>query len=144
MILRTPRSTRTDTLFPYPTLFRSKPAGNFIQGFALTFSPCRPKRWFGGLVGVAELGLDARRIDDADMDFRLRFPGAARGAGLPAGQLRAGFDIAFQRARELRSEEHTSEFQSLMRSSYAVFCLNKKHNGILVTHTLAYQIYPVT
>src|SRR3546814_4286508 len=113
MILRTPRSTRTDTLFPYPTLFRSKPAGNFIQGFALTFIPCRPKPWFGGLVGVAELGLDARRIDDADMDFRLRFPDAARGAGLPAGQL--------------RSEEHTSELQSLMRISYAVFCLKKKN-----------------
>src|SRR3546814_14452593 len=72
MIRRPPRSTRTDTLFPYTTLFRS------------------PRRHRPG--------------------------GPAEGAG------------AAGRAREPRSEEHTSELQSLMRISYAVFCLKKKKN----------------
>src|SRR3546814_4396727 len=102
---------------------------------------------------VAELGLHARRIDDTDVDFRLGFPVAACGGRLSTGKLRAGFDIAFQRAvkpsrppdatvqsasgsvastgssfaaSSARSEEHTSELQSLMRISYAVFCLKKK------------------
>src|SRR3546814_7006136 len=74
MIRRPPRSTRTDTLFPYTTLFRS-----------------------------------------------LRVPDRARAAD------RQPFPRPQPRARKgLRSEEHTSELQSLMRSSYAVFCLKKK------------------
>src|SRR3546814_2966555 len=84
MIRRPPRSTRTDTLFPYTTLFRSSHA-------------VRP-------------------------DIR---PSLCR-AGLGPGHaiLRSGAD---QRdARHHRSEEHTSELQSLMRISYAVFCLKKK------------------
>src|SRR3546814_2388044 len=76
MIRRPPRSTRTDTLFPYTTLFRS-----------------RARRW------------SSRRC---------------AGCGRPA---RVG---AAERWRRWRSEEHTSELQSLMRISYAVFCLKKK------------------
>src|SRR3546814_1433829 len=76
---RPPRSTRTDTLFPYTTLFRSP----------------RPPRWQGRGRGKA--------------------PRALRGVR--------------QRAhRPCRSEEHTSELQSLMRISYAVFCLKKKNS----------------
>src|SRR3546814_4765248 len=86
MIRRPPRSTRTDTLFPYTTLFRSLP---------------RP---FPG-----------RRRSGAVPEGDARQPGPAGRPDLPAG----GFG-------EPRSEEHTSELQSLMRISYAVFCLQKK------------------
>src|SRR3546814_17445517 len=94
MIRRPPRSTRTDTLFPYTTLFRSnlvvqqagarvlatadEPGGNGAPGECCEHRPAEP--------------------DDVTED-------------------RDGAD---------RSEEHTSELQSLMRSSYAVFCLKKK------------------
>src|SRR3546814_14297612 len=78
MIRRPPRSTRTDTLFPYTTLFRS---------------PGRSSRFVPGC-GTWAIALAAA-------------------------------------TRTLRSEEHTSELQSLMRISYAVFCLKKKKN---ITH----------
>src|SRR3546814_6099100 len=84
MIRRPPRSTRTDTLFPYTTLFRSGGQGLF--------------------------GLHRRR---AEMARQI----CARSHAEP---LRSG-----ARSRK-RSEEHTSELQSLMRISYAVFCLKKK------------------
>src|SRR3546814_10072801 len=93
MILRPPRSTRTDTLFPYPTLFRS--------GLARGADRERDDR-------------DQRRRDRDDrppVDPRR----AAHRRAIEAG----GGDVA-------RSEEHTSELQSLMRISYAVFCLKKK------------------
>src|SRR3546814_7198787 len=90
MFRRPPRSTRTDTLFPYPTLFRSR----------------RQHR-------------DPRRHRGADRRDR-RKPRAPR--------LRQRDPEAARRdARaDTRSEEHTSELQSLMRISYAVFCLKKK------------------
>src|SRR3546814_8345570 len=94
MIRRPPRSTRTDTLFPYTTLFRSeKPS----------------KRW------DPRQRTRERRRSYAARNGRNRRPEAAhvRGHSLPAPALR-------------RSEEHTSELQSLMRISYAVFCLKKK------------------
>src|SRR3546814_3391166 len=87
---RPPRSTRTDTLFPYTTLFRSPRARQDDQ-------LRHPLRHFA-------LG-----------------PGRASGSHSRRG---AGDD------RHLRSEEHTSELQSLMRISYAVFCLKKKKNNI--------------
>src|SRR3546814_3541116 len=96
MLRRPPRSTRTDTLFPYTTLFRSEqdrfsgwhPASAFLQ-----------RR--GGR--RRQLWRD-RRGDRARDQPRLRRPGT----------------------QDRRSEEHTSELQSLMRISYAVFCLKKK------------------
>src|SRR3546814_2021295 len=87
MIRRPPRSTRTDTLFPDTTLFRSPYAGLHPQWL----SACRH-------------GARAGRVC---------------GAGRHRRRLSAGRD---------RSEEHTSELQSLMRISYAVFCLKKKHH----------------
>src|SRR3546814_6418397 len=91
MLLRPPRSTRTDTLFPYTTLFRST---------------------FCSFVGM---GRDsAFKVLAAMM---LGFALAAVGIDTVTGQLRLTFG---------RSEEHTSELQSLMRISYAVFCLKKK------------------
>src|SRR3546814_3038320 len=85
MIRRPPRSTRTDTLFPYTTLFRS--------------------RHFDGKI----YALKAR-------------------PALRLGEKRVDVEIAFGIVR--RSEEHTSELQSLMRISYAVFCLKKKNKKI--------------
>src|SRR3546814_6846646 len=89
MIRRPPRSTRTDTLFPYTTLFRS------ANGYALT----------------------ERHIGPNPTGFACR-----QGSLRPATRAeRHGLG-----ASSSRSEEHTSELQSLMRSSYAVFCLTKK------------------
>src|SRR3546814_10351230 len=80
MIRRPPRSTRTDTLFPYTTLFRS-------IGIACNYAP-------------------------------------------PGDCCHAGW-VGRRACRQLRSEEHTSELQSLMRISYAVFCLKKKRSKSL-------------
>src|SRR3546814_6130083 len=91
MIRRPPRSTRTDTLFPYPTLFRSP--GSAVSHHGPAQQAARP-------VGGA---------------------GTARPRGRRRGNLRQG-----SRRQRFRSEEHTSELQSLMRISYAVFCLKKK------------------
>src|SRR3546814_1085308 len=90
MIRRPPRSTRTDTLFPYTTLFRS--LDRVDPHVARSADRRGGQRWRG----------------DVDGDGR----GAATDPDRP------GF--------VLRSEEHTSELQSLMRISYAVFCLKKK------------------
>src|SRR3546814_7034104 len=101
MIRRPPRSTRTDTLFPYTTLFRSPdpPATH------------RSPRRIGG--DRACLRNAAAVVADAGRE------GAARGRRSRAHPIRRSFLAA-------RSEEHTSELQSLMRISYAVFCLKKK------------------
>src|SRR3546814_1225491 len=98
MIRRPPRSTRTDTLFPYTTLFRS-PARRFPG----TGTPATAARSQG--------------------DFRC--------ARLSPSSPRAPRSSPPPRSRR-RSEEHTSELQSLMRISYAVFCLKKKNT---TTHT---------
>src|SRR3546814_13855154 len=97
MIRRPPRSTRTDTLFPYTTLFRSL---------------SRQRR-------VPREGFGAGRI--------------VRWRVFAQGQTRSS---RCSRSQELiRSEEHTSELQSLMRISYAVFCLKKKkQNKTTITH----------
>src|SRR3546814_9011967 len=92
MIRRPPRSTRTDTLFPYTTLFRSDAPREY--GPAKTLYN-RWKRW-------SDKGIFIRMME---------------GLATPT--------IAVEPAR---SEEHTSELQSLMRISYAVFCLKKKNN----------------
>src|SRR3546814_2398560 len=88
MIRRPPRSTRTDTLFPYTTLFRSR------LGRVVAVAQC----------AAGQVGVDVGR--------------GARPTQLQRAAQRA--------ARVGRSEEHTSELQSLMRISYAVFCLKKK------------------
>src|SRR3546814_9651355 len=93
MIRRPPRSTRTDTLFPYTTLFRSRRVAPRRGSPPRTTRSHRGQRWAG----------------------------VARGGGAD------------------RSEEHTSELQSLMRISYAVFCLKKKrikkNNHTFSNHT---------
>src|SRR3546814_2272414 len=123
MIRRPPRSTRTDTLFPYTTLFRSSCArrppssllelrsfGARLAGLAGRFGePVYP------VVGRQLAGGLGRHIDHQ---------GAHVGS-----RIGAGADAIYQvggAVGEIRSEEHTSELQSLMRISYAVFCLKKK------------------
>src|SRR3546814_8655512 len=100
MIRRPPRSTRTDTLFPYTTLFRS--------GDPLDLRP--------GKVALPPLRT-SRRLD---VD-------AARQTHAVALSPRRVCRVSGPRSEHRRSEEHTSELQSLMRISYAVFCLKKKH-----------------
>src|SRR3546814_5195220 len=94
MIRRPPRSTRTDTLFPYTTLFRSSPP-DFLGRL---FDQPRAER-------RAKDDGDHHRAPLFDRLSRRRDSRSNKGA---------------------RSEEHTSELQSLMRISYAVFCLKKK------------------
>src|SRR3546814_10547157 len=111
MIRRPPRSTRTDTLFPYTTLFRSRDRGRDQGGPAAR----------RGLCGRAG---GQRRL-------RRGQAGLCRGDGPEDGgnAMSAVLGEAYARRdweAEPRSEEHTSELQSLMRISYAVFCLKKK------------------
>src|SRR3546814_10313362 len=100
MIRRPPRSTRTDTLFPYTTLFRSVP------------STTKPT------------AIDAL---SAIMSFFIAAP--------PLDQ---------RRVRARRSEEHTSELQSLMRISYAVFCLKKKKTNRYTVNATSINKYRFT
>src|SRR3546814_10549083 len=107
MIRRPPRSTRTDTLFPYTTLFRSRDAPLHAQSHRRGRNPPR----------------SAARPAIAG-----KMPGPDRPSGHPGSRT----------APPPRSEEHTSELQSLMRISYAVFCLKKKNQTIILhtsTHT---------
>src|SRR3546814_3993245 len=110
MIRRPPRSTRTDTLFPYTTLFRS--GDDDMRQPHL----CRGDR---GMLGLEQV--DGARHPGLDVA-----KGASAGAGVAENHhRRVLFRPAFADIRA-RSEEHTSELQSLMRISYAVFCLKKK------------------
>src|SRR3546814_10573765 len=102
MLRRPPRSTRTDTRFPYTTLFRSKPASGAKR------SEARPSRKTARRRPTRRLGQgSATAHGDPVLRQRIRSVGSRRGI-------------------QDRSEEHTSELQSLMRISYAVFCLKKK------------------
>src|SRR3546814_3851680 len=118
MIRRPPRSTRTDTLFPYTTLFRSR-------GLAR----CRCLR-----AGHAVLRWPAAGSDRPGVYRRSR-PDGGSGRADRVGKILVNGPAQPAVGPE-RSEEHTSELQSLMRISYAVFCLKKKTNTI---HTV--QLY---
>src|SRR3546814_5699283 len=102
MIRRPPRSTRTDTLFPYTTLFRS---------------PLRDEQEvFSAVSGT--LGDRIRAIPDGETGERTNW----------INWQKSVIDQAPMLEKRQRSEEHTSELQSLMRISYAVFCLKKTKN----------------
>src|SRR3546814_10879969 len=111
MIRRPPRSTRTDTLFPYTTLFRST---NVRTAFSKN----------GGNLGAS--GAVSHGFDRMGL---ITYPASAGDAdAIFEAALEAGADdvSSNEDEHEIRSEEHTSELQSLMRISYAVFCLKKK------------------
>src|SRR3546814_9941848 len=97
MIRRPPRSTRTDTLFPYTTLFRSR----FFCARSMRMNDRQNER--------------GKRASFDPKSGEVHGSGSGAGGG---GNPREDYDS--------RSEEHTSELQSLMRISYAVFCLKKK------------------
>src|SRR3546814_4257696 len=105
MIRRPPRSTRTDTLFPYTTLFRSEISG---------FNPTGP-----------EADRPAYDIIIAAMSGLMSVTGETDGRPLRPNAPMIDFSTGAYAVMG-RSEEHTSELQSLMRISYAVFCLKKK------------------
>src|SRR3546814_1327857 len=113
MIRRPPRSTRTDTLFPYTTLFRS------------------PSDQPPTSIAPEAVGLKTQIIVKS-----LFVPASAWETGSPVSATMMDVDeglpvrvkVTPQRSYCARSEEHTSELQSLMRISYAVFCLKKKNN----------------
>src|SRR3546814_2164405 len=116
MIRRPPRSTRTDTLFPYTTLFRSA-GGASPERRPHDLQQGRHRHRQGLGQGAA-----GKRPTDATR---------------PHSSSRAArWDRIFLPAR---SEEHTSELQSLMRISYAVFCLKKKKKLIMPHHKDVYQ-----
>src|SRR3546814_12010605 len=107
MIRRPPRSTRTDTLFPYTTLFRSHVrGGNLVRVRSFRRPHADRTPGHGGVPVRRRLASAAiRRLDKGDL---------------------LGWAPAGPNGNPARSEEHTSELQSLMRISYAVFCLKKK------------------
>src|SRR3546814_1869778 len=120
---RTPRSTRTDTLFPYTTLFRSFPSAEAALGGTLKDGMTLVAGGFG-LCGVPERLIDAIVASGVKNLTIASNNAGTDGEGL--GKL--------LRTRQIRSEEHTSELQSLMRISYAVFCLKKKTHQLILLH----------
>src|SRR3546814_8137638 len=117
MTRRPPKSTRTATLFPYTTLFRSE-----AHRVRAARQPAGP----GGDGHRGRPGREPHRRAAA----RPAAVGPHRGQQLPE-RAAEGADAgrAAPAGRDRRSEEHTSELQSLMRISYAVFCLKKKKNN---------------
>src|SRR3546814_4381455 len=136
MIRRPPGSTRTDTLFPYTTLFRSE---RWVAGFA------RGGVTWGRRVTPRSRSSTPLRSADGSLPSRLSAAFAVLLRLRPSDSSSQGSQDRRSRRRHVgpqaarppcyaarpracvRSEEHTSELPSLMRISYAVFCLNKKH-----------------
>src|SRR3546814_10372491 len=109
---RTPRSTRTDTLFPYTTLFRSED---------------RPVAMRAEVIDALGTWVHPSVLD--------RVTGRNRGKVTRDSSMLSGPPSNALLHLLTRSEEHTSELQSLMRISYAVFCLKKKNKYTTTTHT---------
>src|SRR3546814_9256469 len=123
MIRRPPRSTRTDTLLPYTTLFRSKRPPQ-LRRTAHPPPSIRDRRRATPAYPSAHRPLARETV-----------PRSSRSA--PARQSRERHNRwAKNQACAVRSEEHTSELQSLMRISYAVFCLKKKKHKTKKTQTI--------
>src|SRR3546814_4667784 len=122
MIRRPPRSTRTGTLFPSTTLFRSGVDGVIDQDeLGLDRVYIQAKRYAAG----NSVSSGAVRDFFGSLDRHK----AAKGLFVTTSTFTAS-------ARDTRSEEHTSELQSLMRISYAAFCLKKKNNRTNKTYPL--------
>src|SRR3546814_6119000 len=119
MILRPPRSTRTDTRFPYTTLFRScslrsRPATPRSPTLRARSFICQNESWRSG---------------ESTASFTSPPPSTRAPSSSASRQTALAFQsvpVPASSSRSARSEEHTSELQSLMRHSYAVFCLKKK------------------
>src|SRR3546814_3334961 len=109
MIRRPPRSTRTDTRLPYTTLFRS-------SLHKRCFFEAKEEALIKAPIGVL--------VGNPPFESALTTPAAKRAY---TSYVKQHGKLADQQVAYLRSEEHTSEIQSLMRISYAVFCLKKKN-----------------
>src|SRR3546814_2817242 len=121
MIRRPPRSTRTDTLFPYTTLFRSERA-------MASFRPADVNQILAARGAILSPKVREPRGNHARL-------------GIVVSERWLGQDHAVRPSgRAGRSEEHTSELQSLMRISYAVFCLKKKQT---IETSISYQRHPI-
>src|SRR3546814_11885619 len=128
MIRLPPSSTRTDTLFPYTTLFRSGLQHNSPLSICSAACLCRVKGELGSILLIIFSYVGARHRQavaarrncprTSPRSVRSRHPSALRTPCRARAERRPSF---------WRSEEHTSELQSLMRISYAVFCLKKKN-----------------
>src|SRR3546814_2231696 len=144
MIRRPPRSTRTDTLFPYTTLFRSPPdsprvASSSTPGRSLrAIQPCGAFLFEGhgcgdgrSLRGKQRPLLRKRRLPPSVIG-RAMHPRRLTGVALGDAHRRS---LRRRPSEMARSEEHTSELPSLMRTSYAAFCLKKKtYNPTITKH----------
>src|SRR3546814_1850416 len=122
MIRRPPRSTRTDTLFPYTTLFRSAGGeiGPIFGAQLVHHAPFQPPQ-------PCECRHQQRRAMPAACALVALRPAANAALGHRNGAGRAD-------RKQRRSEEHTSELQSLMRISYAVSCLKKQIPTLTTSH----------
>src|SRR3546814_9046029 len=117
MSRRPPRSTRTDTLFPYTTLFRSCAPPAFMHKRVPGCGRHTPPIHAGMRIEALILGQDDGPLESGG--------DILQGKPIAAPYLEIG---AYAFDQLARSEEHTSELQSLMRNSYAVFCLKKTNN----------------
>src|SRR3546814_2285751 len=122
MLRPPPRPTRTDTLLPYTTLFRSQ-----------RLEPANPRLFEVGHEGRVVDVVERVQVAPAQRDRHPEQGGAVVQAHAADFLRAAAFFVALA---ALRSEEHTSELQSLMRISYAVFCLKKK----TITHYLIHLL----
>src|SRR3546814_7641358 len=118
MIRRPPRSTRTDPLLPYTTLFRSALAVQLLDALARRCNRISVARTQAALDGVRIAYAQPQRLGVDRFLALLAAHARSRQATLVVG-------VGTALTIDLRSEEHTSELQSLMRISYAVFCLKK-------------------
>src|SRR3546814_1252429 len=116
MVRRPPRSTRTDTLFPYTTRFRSQPLARGKSFGPDLVSP----------VWVSTERNDPLMSEVARLRLGLSKPQRKIGGVELAPEQYARYVYLAGAPAPARSEEHTSELQSIMRNSYAVFCLTKK------------------
>src|SRR3546814_4421570 len=122
MLRRPPRSTRTDTHFPYTTLFRSE---NSLKA---------PRESTNRKIASLRFKTSASKLNKlAQIRFWI-FVFSAKSWNR-ATRAYVLLNSSF------RSEEHTSELQSLMRISYAVFCLKKKNKIYYIIHTITYTLY---
>src|SRR3546814_2259363 len=126
MKLRPPRSTRTDTLFPYTTRFRSlAPAGAVFRIFFGTAIFVDERlRNHDPVVGVAQSRVEDRQQHARLLAVRVEFPHHLWRDGEHVERPQVDMILCMIAPAD-RSEEHTSELKSLMRLSYAVLCLNK-------------------
>src|SRR3546814_5919842 len=134
MIRRPPRSTRTDTLFPYTTLFRSKATEEtfpIIDGERFSVPGDRATLAADG--SIMMLGRDSMVVNTGgEKVFVEEVEEVLRSHPADADALVVG--------RPSRTEEHTSELQSLMRLTYAVFCWKKKNTEYITTKLISNTI----